>query len=231
MSVLKPYFQAGGISIFHGDFREVVPQLPALPGFDLVLADPPYGINYRSTHNSGWRDQERVKWFVRKDGNFPGITGDDKPPQAEELLIGRKHAIFGGNYCIGLPNSRCWIVWDKNDGKTRSNQADCEMVWTDFDRPSRVYRHLWRGVMRAGEENVSNGPKLHPHQKPVALLRFIVEQAELNPHSLILDTHCGSGSTLVVAQESGHSAIGIEIEEAYCEVAAKRLFQGVLELT
>lgn len=78
-----------------------------------------------------------------------------------------------------LPQARCWIVWDKNDGKTPSNQADCELAWTDFDAVSRVFRHLWRGMMRSGEENITHGPKLHPHQKPLALCRFIIEYAEI----------------------------------------------------
>lgn len=219
---VKPYYEADGVAIYHGDCREIIPQLPAVPGPDLILTDPPYGINYRSTHNSGWRQNgEPAKW--RREKDFPGIIGDDAPLDPAHLFIGRKHIIFGGNYCADrLPVSRGWIIWDKNDGKTPSNQADCELIWTDIDKPARVFRHLWRGIMRAGEENVTNGLKLHPHQKPLALLRFLLEFSEVKC-AYVLDPYCGSGSTLLAAAQLGHFATGIEIDEKYCEIAAKRL--------
>lgn len=204
-----------------------MPQLPLLPGPDLILTDPPYGIDYRSTHNSGWRSR-KTKFGSRRERDFRGIIGDKTTPDLDHLFTGPKLCIFGGQYFSDcLPVSRCWIVWDKNDDRTRSNQADCEMAWSNFDKPSRVFRHLWRGIMRAGEENVANGPKLHPHQKPVALLDFIIEYSGI-PAGLVIDPYCGSGSTLLAAARRGHMALGIEIDEQWCEIAAKRLSQEVL---
>src|SRR5690606_5982486 len=121
----------------------------------------PYGIKYKSTHNSH-RKGEWSKWV--RDENFDSIHGDDKPFNPSEWLCFPRIAMFGGNYFSSrLPDSKCWITWDKRDGIGANDFADCELVWTNFDRPSRVFRHVWSGLIRAGEENVSKQSKLHPH--------------------------------------------------------------------
>lgn len=215
----KPYFECDSVTLWHGDCRDL---LPSIWGCSLLLTDPPYGISYRSNHNSGWRDPVRVKWTRYE--NFPGIIGDDKPFDPSHVYqCAPLAAIFGGNYCASeLGPSRCWIAWDKRVDTGSDNQSDCELVWTNFDLPSRIYRHLWRGIIRAGEENVSVSEKLHPHQKPIGLLRFIIQYSGIE-RGPILDPYCGSGSTLIAARREGYPAIGIEIEERYCEVTAKRL--------
>lgn len=217
---MKPYYCQGGITIYCGDSREFVPS--AQPG--LVLTDPPYGINYRSNHNSS----RRGKWarWIRTE-NLPGIRGDDSPLDPA-LILGLccPAAIFGANYCADrLPPSRCWIVWNKRDGIGQNNQADCELAWTNFNRPSRIFNHLWSGLLRAGEENVALQDKQHPHQKPVALLRYIINYSQSD--GFVYDPYMGSGSTLLAAKLEGREAVGVEIEERYCEVAANRLAQGV----
>lgn len=223
MSLPKPYYDEDGITIYHGDCRDILPYLEPV---DLVLTDPPYGIRYRSNHNSS----RRGKWakWVRYE-NLPGIIGDDVPLDPSFLLeLDRPMALFGGNYCADkLPSSRCWIIWDKRDGIGPNNQADCELCWTNFQKPSRIWRHLWSGLLRAGEENVALSEKLHPHQKPVNLLRFIIQYSDTE--GIVLDPFMGSGTTLRAAKDMGRKAIGIEIEEKYCEIAVKRLAQGVLK--
>jgi site-specific DNA-methyltransferase (adenine-specific) len=224
---MKPYYEdaRSGIAIYHGDCRDVI---PSLWGASLLLTDPPYGISYRSNHNSGWRDPVRVKWA--RDENFPGIVGDDKPLDPSHLeTTAPLAAVFGGNYCApALGASRCWLVWDKRVDTTPDNQSDCELIWTNFDLPCRIYRHLWRGIIRAGEENVSVSEKLHPHQKPIGLLRWVIRQSGI-ARGPVLDPYCGSGSTLVASVREGFPAVGIEIEERYCEIAAKRLSQEVFD--
>lgn len=216
---MKPYYSEAGITIYHGDCREV---LPEVWGASLLLTDPPYGISYRSNHNSGWRDPVRVKWC--RDENFPGIIGDDAALDPSHLYQAAPlAAIFGGNYCApALGPSRCWLAWDKRAETTPDKQSDCELIWTNFDKPCRIYRHLWRGIIREGEENISVSEKLHPHQKPLGLLRWIINYSDIK-RGPILDPYCGSGSTLVAAAELGFPAVGIEIDERYCEVAARRL--------
>ncbi len=227
---MTPYYQDDYVTIYHGDCLEWLESWQL--GIGLVLTDPPYGINYDSRHNSSWH-QRGSKW-MRKDRwrrpvNFPGIIGDDKPFDPSPWLPFGRCGFFGGNYCAdNLPPSRCWVVWDKNCDKTPSKQADCEMVWTNFGKPARVYRHLWRGIIREGEENISREPKQHPHQKPLALLRFLIEYSETT--GLVLDPFAGSGSTLIAAKQLNRPSIGIEIDERYCEIAASRLTQEALPL-
>lgn len=224
--MIKPYYQDLHCTIYHDDCLNI---LPDIGSFDLVLTDPPYGINYRSNHNSS----RRGKWanWVRYE-NLPGIIGDEKPLNPEHILnLSDKVVIFGGNYCANnLPPSSCWIIWDKRKDIPPNNQADCELAWTSFKKPSRIYRHIWNGLIRDGRENVSISEKFHAHQKPIALLQFIIKYAELPEGSTIIDPYCGSGSTLRAAKDLGFKCIGIEIEEKYCEIAVERLRQEVLPL-
>lgn len=210
--------EIGNAVLYLGDCREV---LPTLPEVGAVLTDPPYGINYRSNHNSS----RRGKWarWVRYE-NMPGIVGDDQPLDPSTLLaLEVPTVIFGGNYCADrLPPSRCWLVWDKRDGIASNKQSDCEMAWTNLDQPSRLFRHMWSGLLRAGEENVSKGPKLHPHQKPLALIRWCLQQfPEIDLP--VLDPYMGSGSTGVACSDLGRAFIGVEIERRYFDLACERI--------
>lgn len=223
---MRPYYEDNSVTIYHGKYLELLPAVD-LSAVELLCADPPYGINYRSNHNSYRRPGVWAGW-VRTE-NLPGIKEDDVTLDPTPFLQFPKVAIFGGNYFADqLPPSRCWVTWDKRDGIGPNNQADCEMIWTNFPKVSRIYRHLWSGLLRAGEENVSKATKLHPHQKPVALLRWLIQYADTT--GTILDTHMGSGTTLRAAKDLGLKAIGFEREEQYCEIAAMRMAQEVLAL-
>jgi site-specific DNA-methyltransferase (adenine-specific) len=206
----------GDATLYLGDCLDI---LPTLGPVDAVVTDPPYGINYRSNHNSS----RRGKWarWVRSE-NMAGIIGDDKPfDPVPWLALDIAMVVFGGNYCADrLPPSRCWIVWDKRGDIGKNNQADCELAWTNLDEVSRVFTHKWSGLIRDGEENVVNGPKLHPHQKPVALLCSILQRV---PGRSVLDPYMGSGSLLVAAARLGRSSIGIEIETRYFDIACERI--------
>lgn len=208
--------QIGDCTLYLGDCREI---LPLLPKVDAVVTDPPYGISYRSNHNSSRRGQW-AKW-VRYE-NMPGIVGDDAPlDPAAILALDVPTVLFGGNYCADrLPASRGWIIWDKRDGIGPNNQADCELAWTNLDKPSRIHRQMWSGLLRAGAENVALQPKHHPHQKPAALMKACILYA--GGHT-ILDPFMGSGSTGVACVELGRKFIGIEIEPKYFDIACKRI--------
>jgi site-specific DNA-methyltransferase (adenine-specific) len=110
-------------------------------------------------------------------------------------------------------------VWDRKSGD--SNTADAELAWTNLGGTVRLYAHLWNGVLRDTEI----GYHVHPTQKPVALMAWII-QRWTKPGDVILDPYMGSGPVLRAAKDNGRKAIGIEIEESYCEIAVKRLVQA-----
>jgi len=134
--------------------------------------------------------------------------------------------LFGANhYASRLPDVGDWHVWDKRDGLGSNMLADFEVVWTSYPSgPSRIFRHKWLGYMRASEV----GLHYHPTQKPTALMRWVMSTK--CPPGVVLDPFMGSGTTLRAAKDCGRKAIGIEIDERYCEIAARRCAQEVLAL-
>jgi site-specific DNA-methyltransferase (adenine-specific) len=210
---VKPYYADDAVTIYHGDCREWMPEA------DVLVTDPPYGIS-----------------IVAKDGRVGGgkagrrmtylpVAGDDEPFDPAALMaLNLPSIIWGGNHFADcLPASPSWLVWDKRDGIASDNFADCEIAWSNIGGPARIYRHVWRGYHRQDRTE----ERLHPTQKPVALMRWCIAMTQ----GTILDPFMGSGSTLVAAKSLGRKAIGIEIEERYCEIAARRCSQEVLGLS
>lgn len=210
--MIKPYYSEPGIEIYHGDCRDILPHLPKV---DLVLTDPPYGIGIRGV--IGGNNKADVK-------NYGDFNKWDECPVDEALRIlvmdkGKSVIWFGGNYYL-MPPSKCWLVWDKQNS---GNFADCELAWTNLNCPVRIKHHRWNGMIRVGNEE-----RYHPTQKPLAVIKWAIELAELS--DTILDPFMGSGTTLVAAKQLGRKAIGIEIEEKYVKIAIDRLRQEVLPL-
>ena len=206
---MKPYYEDDAVTIYHGDCREI---LPTLPPVDLVLTDPPYGI-LAETGSAATR---------RSSGNTTNGHMDwDIAPTATEmnsiLSAGMDAAIWGGCH-LELPPTYGYLVWDKQiDGL---NFGEVEFCWTTGKFAPRIHRE--RAV------NIDNGTKKHPTQKPISLMRWT---ATFFPDAqTILDPFMGSGTTLRAAKDLGRKAIGIEIEERYCEIAAKRMSQSVMAL-
>jgi hypothetical protein len=196
------YYEHAGITIYHGDCREILPSIHA----DVVVTDPPYGLGDRWSGGT---------WFTRGVYEKDKCAWDVEPPAATVTAIvalGLPTVLWGGNY-FALPPSRCWLVWHKNNAVP--TMADAELAWTNLDRPAKAFSRS------CGCEN-----RQHPTQKPLALMRWCLG---FMPSGTVLDPFMGSGTTLRAAKDLGRKAIGIEIEERYCEIAAKRLAQEVFD--
>jgi site-specific DNA-methyltransferase (adenine-specific)/modification methylase len=219
---MKPYYVDESVTIWNADCRDV---LPTLAPVDLVLTDPPYGIAYSpGAGGKGWAPNGKV-WVG---DNL--VTGDDEPFDPTPLLQYERLILWGANhYANRLPPSPTWLVWHKrwfNDPLTGTDFADVEMAWTNLGGPARCYRHEWNGLLRASQR----GEHHHPTEKPVAVMRWCIQRFPQQPELPILDPFMGSGTTLRAAKDLGRKAIGIEIEERYCEIAAKRMSQLAMEL-
>lgn len=138
--MISPFYQQDGITIYHGDCREILPQLPMV---DVLLTDPPYGIG-----EAAGKNQTRVQLAQPKDYGF---SDWDKATQPEAVLLAigmaKESIVFGGNY-YPLPPSPCWLVWDKQNS---GDFADCELAWTNLKKAVRIKRHLWNGMLRKGK--------------------------------------------------------------------------------
>ena len=215
---MTPYYQDDYCTIYRGDCREI---LPLLEPVDLVVTDPPYGIGEAAGAN-----KSRGKLVIARD--YGDDSWDDEPIKDDLMRLvlgaGRRLIIWGGNYYSHLLTpSACWLVWDKEN---TGDFADCELAWTNLRQAVRLRRHRWNGMLRKGQEQ-----RFHPTQKPLDLFKWCITQADKHSkNDTILDPFMGSGTTLRAAKDLGRKAIGIEIEEKYCEIAAKRLSQEVLPL-
>lgn len=217
---MTPYFETELGKLYHGDCYDIMPRLN-LTDYAL-LADPMYGENQnlQRAHENKSCSERQLKGLTLKRKDWIRIE-DIHPIDPTPFLSFKQSIIWGGNYIADqLPPSRCWIVWDKIHVPP-DNHHDCELAWTNLKGVCRVHRQLWRGICREGEENISNGPKLHPFQKPVRLMIFCAEQFKGNPP--IIDPFAGSGSTPVACERIGRPWIAIESIEYFCEVTTKRL--------
>ena len=197
------FYAHGGIEIILGDCREV---LTMLARADLVLSDPPYG------HGEKWSGGT---WAANQ--IYDAVFEWDATPittSAMEQLIkaGERAIVWGGNYYT-MPPSRCWLAWEKSSKLT--TLADFELAWTNLDRPAKLFR----------EQRNPDGKREHPTQKPLSLMMWWLSLAS---GGTVIDPYMGSGTTALACKQLGRRFVGIEINEAYCELAARRLEQEML---
>lgn len=216
--MVEPYYDDGSVVLYNARCEDVLPSIdPA--GVDLLLTDPPYGM----AHDT---DYTRFTGGVANNATHRAVAGDDAPFDPTRLTLYRHAIIFGANHFSDCLPAGSWIVWDKRSpGGSKNVMSDAEVAWSSKGRGVYVFSHSWDGFNRASER----GTAYHPTQKPVALMRWIVERWT-NPGDLVLDPYMGSGPIAQACHELGRRYIGIEIVEDYCAIAVSRLSQQTLDL-
>lgn len=212
---MTPYYADDLVTIYHGDCREWMPERSLEA--NVIVTDPPYGMAMRRHHG----------------GTFHGVTianDHDATTRDQVLAAWAGPALVFGTWKVPEPDGvREVIVWDK---VISTGLGDLTIPW----RPSWEAIYVIggpfvgprsHGVLRYGIPTLAPERKQHPTPKPVALMRDLIQKTT----GTVLDPFMGSGTTLVAAKSLGRHAIGIEIEERYCEIAATRCSQEVLGLT
>jgi len=184
--------------------------------FDLAIVDPPYGIGASEmTMGSGNKQWSKGKKW------------DDNTPTEQyfnELLrISKNQIIWGGNY-FNLPQSRCWIFWDK-EVPAGVDFADGELAWCSFDKVLRKAKIPYSGF-RGGDI----GGKIHPTQKPIELYKWILKNYAKEGDK-ILDTHLGSGSIAIACHYMGFDLTACELDKEYYDQAMQRINDQTKQLT
>lgn len=198
----------------------------------LLFTDPPYGINAvkkgKVDADGGFGSTSRpAKSNIVKAKVYKPIIGDDKDYDPNHLFsMAAKNIItWGANYYADkLPNNGHWLVWDKKaDIASDDNTfSDCELAWTNVSKTSvKIFRHLWSGLIRAGNRREEMGQRVHPTQKPVGLCGEIISKYSENEES-VLDLFGGSGSTLIACEKTNRKCYMMEIDPHYCDVIVAR---------
>ena len=227
--------------LYHMDCMEGMKQFPD-GYFELAIVDPPYGVGaitfmpgQRISGVGGYIDRYEVSVAVfgaktSARGSQPldinhglnskstikafGDFNEAPPPAyfAELFRVSRNQLIFGGNYFL-LPPSRGFAIWRKTNVPFNFSMAMCEYIWTSFATNAKIFEANPQG---------KPGERIHPTQKPVKLYQQLIAHYA-KPGDKILDTHVGSGSSLIACRDAGHDCIGFEMNEEYHAAASKRI--------
>lgn len=218
---MNPYYQDDQVTLYHGDCLENTVWLDA----DVLVTDPPYGIAYKSGRPHAVDTALAVS-----------IIGDEDTSLRDEVLQRwvPKPAIVFGTWRIPRPaGTRARLIWDT---KGALGMGDLSIPWKPSDQEiyvlgSGFHGHRGSNVLACAPLHSTATPgrlngRQHPHQKPVPLLERLIDKC---PPGVVADPFTGSGSALIAARNLGRKAIGVEIEERYCELIAKRLDQMCLD--
>lgn len=208
-----------------GDCLDIMKEYPD-NYFDLILTDPPYGIEIGSkesvggggvTHFNGRKGHKMVspKLFGKHEWDDKRI---DRCYFDELLRISKNQIIFGGNYYIDyLKPTSCFIVWDKDNS---GNFADCELAWTSFNTATRLFKYRWNGMLQGNMKKKEL--RVHPTQKPVPLFEWILKKYT-KAGDTILDPFCGSGTILEACLNLNLECLAIDKSDEWVPHYKKRL--------
>lgn len=168
--------------------------------FDIAIVDPPYGIGAGCDVARHKFKNNKKEWDI----SIPTKEYFD-----ELFRVSKNQIIWGGNY-FKLPQTQCFIVWDKKQPENFT-LAMAEYAWTSFNKPAKIFRH----------SNKNDTNKIHPTQKPIQLYKWLFEKY-VETGFKVLDTHLGSGSSAIVAEKKGIDFVGCEIDKDYFNEALKR---------
>lgn len=223
LSGVEPYYADDLVTLYHGDCLDTT----AWTETAVLVTDPPYGMSFRSS----WRKGARMD-------HVAGDSGTDVRDAALDLWGDSRAALVFGRWSVAAPTGeRQRLIWWKGDWPGMGDlripwgpaHEDIHVLGTDWDHASiglkRAGSVIAHSVVRGspgGRENATG----HPTPKPVGLMEELIRRC---PAGVIADPFAGSGATLLAARNLGRKVVGVEVEEKFCEVIARRLDQGVLD--
>ena len=224
----KNEYHSGKIHLYNGDCMDLLKQTPD-KYYDLAIVDPPYGIG-ASSKNFIRQGKQTGKSLAVSGTKYTAKDWDNCVPDKiyfDELRrVSKNQIVWGGNYFASLlPNSSCWLIWDKVTGDNL--YADAELAWTSFDKAVRKFTWMWKGMFQQNMANKED--RIHPTQKPVALYKWLL-QNYAKEGDTILDTHFGSLSIGIACHDMGFELTAIELDEDYYEAGKKRLIEHQKQL-
>lgn len=217
-----PYYSDDLVALYHGDCREVTAWL----GADVLVTDPPYGIRMHTFRGDRARD-------ANSDCDESPIVGNSDTSARNAVLAawGARPAVVFGSWRAARPDGvRAMLIWHKEGAYSGPLNAafftNHEEVYILGEGSWRKSAPPLRSVITTSEHRSAASRDVgHPTPKPLGLMEALVDRC---PPGVIADPFAGSGSTLVAAKALGRRSIGVELEERYCEIAAKRLAQDTL---
>jgi site-specific DNA-methyltransferase (adenine-specific) len=215
---MQPYHEENGITIYHGDCRDV---LNSLPYAAAVVTDPPYNVGKDyGTHNDSMSDLDYAKWVET-------VTSKCIVSAGKQFWVAPRYKLE--LWLHHLPGAHLIVIPRGATGPFRQGWSDQFEIALSIGKPAECVPDLWSGIRLKGEGYFFREETFgHPGYTPYPIMRRAVELLS-EPGELIVEPFCGTGTTLRAAKDTGRKAIGIEIEERYCEIAAKRLSQEVFQ--
>ncbi len=201
------------IDLYQGDCLEVM-KLIDMKSIDAIVTDPPWGINQNS-------DNTRLKNCRGNNKTYKQIIGDDIPFDPSVWISYPKVAMFGANCFSDKLPLGAWLIWCKRrESMMGTFLADAETIWINKGFGVYILMHEWSGSLKASEINVE---RVHPHQKPIPVMKWIFERLGLEKGCTILDPYMGSCATGIAAYQMEMNFIGIEKDPHYFAIAQKRI--------